>query len=55
VTQKVKEAEPTRAKLKGKGKVKVDKEAMEEVWREKVERLKAKIAVNLEIIAQLES
>jgi hypothetical protein len=54
VTQKVKEAKPMRAKSKGKGKAKVDEEAMEEVRREKVERLKVEIAVNLEIIAQLE-
>jgi hypothetical protein len=52
--QKVKEAESMRAKSKGKWKAKVNKEAMEEAQREKVERLKVEIAVNLELIAQLE-
>jgi hypothetical protein len=41
--------------LKGKGKAKVDNETMEEVRKEKVARLKAKIAVIQEIIDKLES
>jgi hypothetical protein len=53
--QKVKEAEPARAKSKGKGKAKVDEETIEEVQKEKVERLKAEIAVIQEIIDQLEA
>jgi hypothetical protein len=53
-TQKVREAEPVREKLKGKGKSKVVEETMEEVWKEKVERLKAEIVVIQEIIDQLE-
>jgi hypothetical protein len=54
--QKVKEAELTRAKLKGKvkGKVKVDEEMMEEVRKEKVERLKVEIVVLQEIVDKLE-
>jgi hypothetical protein len=52
-TQKVQEAELTRAKSKVKRKAKVIEEAMEEVQKEKVERLKADIAVNLEIIANV--
>jgi hypothetical protein len=55
VTQKVKEAKLMRAKLKGKGKAKVDEETMEEVQKEKVERLKAEIAVLQENIDKLES
>jgi hypothetical protein len=55
VTQKVKEAEPVWAKSKGKAKVKVVEETMEEVRKEKVARLKAEIAVLQEIIDQLES
>jgi hypothetical protein len=54
-TQKVKEAELARMKLKGKAKAKVDNETMEEVQREKVERLKVEIAVIQEIIDQLEA
>jgi hypothetical protein len=48
VMQKVKEAEPMRSKSKGRGKAKVDNKTMEEVQKEKVERLK-------EIIDQLEA
>jgi hypothetical protein len=55
VTQKVKEAKPARAKSKGKGKAKVDDETMEEVWKEKVARLKTEITVIQEIIDKLES
>jgi hypothetical protein len=43
-----------REKLKGKGKAKVVEEMMEEAWREKLAKLKAEIAANLELIAQLE-
>jgi hypothetical protein len=50
----VREAEPVREKLKGKGKVNVIEETMEEAQREKVAKLKAEITINLEIIAQLE-
>jgi hypothetical protein len=50
----VREAELAREKSKGKGKVKVNDMLMEEAWKEKVAKLKAEIAVNLEIIAQLE-
>jgi hypothetical protein len=55
--QKVKEAELARMKLKGKGKgkAKVDDELLEEVWREKLEKLKAKRAVIENLIDQLES
>jgi hypothetical protein len=51
----VKEAKPARTKSKGKGKAKVNEETMEEVQKEKVERLKAEIAVIQEIIDQLEA
>jgi cell division protein FtsB len=51
----VKEAEPVRAKLKGKAKVKVVDEAMEEAQRERLEKLKAERAVIQEMINQLES
>jgi hypothetical protein len=54
VTQKVREAEPMRAKLKGKGKVKVIDEAMEEVWKERLAKLKVERAVIQEMIDQLE-
>jgi hypothetical protein len=54
VTQKVREAEPAGGKSKGKGKAKADDMKMEEAQQEKVAKLKAEIAVNLEIIAQLE-
>jgi hypothetical protein len=54
-TQKVKEAKPARTKLKGKRKAKVDDKLLEEVWREKLEKLKAERAVIQEIIDQLES
>jgi hypothetical protein len=53
-TQKVRETEPAQSKSKGKGKAKVIDEAMEEVWKEKVVKLKVEITVELEIIAQLE-
>jgi hypothetical protein len=53
--QKVKEAEPVMAKLKGKGKAKVVDEAIEEVQRERLEILKAERAVIQEMIDQLES
>jgi anti-sigma28 factor (negative regulator of flagellin synthesis) len=55
VTQKVKEAEPARTKSKGKAKAKVNEETMEEVRKEKVERLKAEIVVLQEIVDKLES
>jgi hypothetical protein len=55
VTQKVKEAKPTKAKLKGKGKVKVIDEVMEEVWKERLVKLKVERAVIQEMIDQLES
>jgi hypothetical protein len=54
VTQKVHGAEPARSKSKGKGKVKVVKELREEVWREELEKLKAKRAVIQEMIENLE-
>jgi hypothetical protein len=53
--QKVKEAEPMRAKSKGKGKAKVVDEVMEEVQRERLEKLKAERVVIQEMIDQLES
>jgi ribosomal protein L31E len=53
-TQKVRETEPMQEKSKGKGKVKVIDKAVEEVWKEKVAKLKAEITVNIELIAQLE-
>jgi cell division protein FtsB len=55
VTQKVQEAEPARAKLKGKAKAKVINEAIEEAQRERLEKLKAERAVIQEMIDQLES
>jgi hypothetical protein len=42
VTQKGQEAEPTRFKLKGKGKVKVDDGLFDEAWNEELAKLKAK-------------
>jgi hypothetical protein len=53
--QKVKEAEPMRAKSKGKGKVKDDDELFEEARREKLGKLKAERAVIQVIIDQLEA
>jgi hypothetical protein len=41
---KVKEAEPTRSKLKGKEKVKVDDGLFNEAWNEELAKLKAKKA-----------
>jgi hypothetical protein len=52
--QKVQEAELMWSKLKGKGKVKVVEEWHEEVWREELEKLKAKRAVIQEMINNLE-
>jgi hypothetical protein len=52
--QKVKEAEPMRAKLKGKAKAKIVDEVIEEAQRERLERLKAERAVIQEMIDQLE-
>jgi hypothetical protein len=54
-TQKVREAELVRAKLKGKRKVKVIDEVLEEAWRAKLEKLKAERTVIQEMIDQLES
>jgi hypothetical protein len=54
VTQKVKEAEPTRSKSKGKGKGKVDGRLVNEVWREELEILKAKRAAIQAMIDWLE-
>jgi hypothetical protein len=39
---KVKEAEPTWSKSKGKGKVKVDDGMFDEAWNEELAKLKAK-------------
>jgi hypothetical protein len=44
-TQKVKEAEPTQSKLKGKGKAKVNDMMMEEVRIERLKKLKAERAI----------
>jgi hypothetical protein len=52
--QKVREAEPTWSKSKGKGKAKVVEELHEEAWREELEKLKAKRAVIQEMIDNLE-
>jgi hypothetical protein len=52
--QKVIEAELTQKKLKRKRKVNVVDLKMEEAQKEKVAKLKAEIAVNLEMIAHLE-
>jgi hypothetical protein len=54
VTQKVKEAKPTRAKSKGKGKAKDDDELFKKVRREELGKLKAKRAVIQAMIDQLE-
>jgi hypothetical protein len=53
-TQKVREAELVREKLKGKGKAKVDDELFGEARREKLEKLKAERAVIQAMIDQLE-
>jgi hypothetical protein len=53
-TQKVREVEPTREKLKGKGKAKVINEAMEKVRRERLEKLRSERAIIQEMIDQLE-
>jgi hypothetical protein len=53
--QKVKQAKLAREKLKGKGKVKVINEAIEEVQRERLEKLNAERAIIQEMIDQLES
>jgi hypothetical protein len=54
-TQKVKEAELTQSKLKGKGKAKVDDEWVEEARREELGKLKAKRVVIQAMIDQLEA
>jgi cell division protein FtsB len=53
--QKVKEAEPARAKSKGKAKAKVVNEVIEEARRERLEKLRAKRAVIQNLIDKLES
>jgi hypothetical protein len=53
-TLKVKEAELTRSKLKGKGKAIVVEEVHEEVWREELERLIAKRVAIQEMIDNLQ-
>jgi hypothetical protein len=55
VTQKVKGAEPVRAKSTGKGKAKVVDEAIEEAHKERLAKLKAVMAIIQEMIDQLES
>jgi hypothetical protein len=52
--QKVKEAKLTWSKSKGKVKVKVNEEVMEEAWREELLKLKAKRAIIQEMMDQLE-
>jgi hypothetical protein len=54
VTQKVKEAEPTQSKSKGKGKVMVVEEMCEEVQSEELERLIAKRVAIQEMIDKLQ-
>jgi hypothetical protein len=54
VTPKVKEAELTWSKSKGKGKAMVVEELHEEVWREELEKLIAKRAVIQEMIDNLQ-
>jgi nitrogen regulatory protein PII len=51
---KVKEAEPTWSKLKGKGRAKVDNET-KEARLERLRKVKAEIAVLQDIVDQLES
>jgi hypothetical protein len=51
----VQEAELTQSKSKGKAKAKVDNTTMEEVWMERLKKVRADIAVLQEIAAQLES
>jgi hypothetical protein len=53
-TQKVRETESTRSKLKGKGKVLVVKEVCEELWWEELERFLAKKAAIQELINNLQ-
>jgi post-segregation antitoxin (ccd killing protein) len=53
-TQKVKEAEPMRSKLKGKGKVKVNDKLFDEAWSEELGISKAKKAAIQAMINQLE-
>jgi hypothetical protein len=53
--QKVREAEPTWSKSKGKGKAKVNDEAKEEAWVERLRKVNAEIAVLQDIIDSLES
>jgi hypothetical protein len=48
--QKVKEAKLARVKSKGKGKMKVIEEAMEEAQRKRLKKLKAERAVIQEIV-----
>jgi hypothetical protein len=54
VTQKVKEAEPMRSKLKRKGKAKVGDKLVNKAWREELEILKARKAAIQAMIDQLE-
>jgi hypothetical protein len=53
-TQKVREAEPVWSKSKGKGKSNLDNEAKEEVWVERLRKVKAEIAVLQDIVDSLE-
>jgi hypothetical protein len=53
-TLKVKEAEPTWSKSKGKGKVKVDDGMFDEAWNEELARLKAKKAAIQAMIDRME-
>jgi hypothetical protein len=54
VTQKVKEAEPTWSKSKGKGKAKVDDGLFDEAWNEELAKLKAKKAAIQAMIDRME-
>jgi hypothetical protein len=51
---KVKEAEPTWSKSKGKGKSKVDDGLFDEVWHEELAKLKAKKAAIQAMIDRME-
>jgi hypothetical protein len=53
-TPKVKEAEPTWSKLKGKGKAKVDNGMFDEAWNEELAKLKAKKAAIQAMINRME-
>jgi hypothetical protein len=52
--QKGQGAEPTRSKLKGKGKAKVDDGLFDEAWNEELTKLKAKKAAIQVMINRME-